>query len=68
MGEEKLHLISVYAPDINKRKEESDDFYDQLQTEIDRLPKTEKMLIMGDLNVRIGDMPLEGIKQRFNEH
>lgn len=52
MGEEKLHLISVYAPDINKRKKESDDFYDHLQTKIDRLPKTEKMLIMGDLNAR----------------
>lgn len=39
----------------------------KLQEEIDRIPKEQKILIMGDLNVRIGDEIIDRIKQRYNE-
>lgn len=48
LGKEKIHFISVYAPDINKSKEEIEIFYNTLQEEVDKVPDGEKILIMGD--------------------
>ncbi|XP_050456668.1 craniofacial development protein 2-like [Cataglyphis hispanica] len=67
IGREKIHLISVYAPDSNKSEKEIDDFYETLQEEIDKIPEEHKILIMGDLNARIGNAVVDGVKQRFNE-
>lgn len=67
MGKEKIHFISVYAPDASKSKEEIDSFYEQLQIEVDKIPKEHKILIMDDLNATIGDAVIDGIKQRYNE-
>ncbi|XP_044755121.1 craniofacial development protein 2-like [Coccinella septempunctata] len=51
----KLHLFSVYAPDISKPREETAQFYEILEEEVSRIPQNERMLMMGDLNARIGN-------------
>ena len=49
----KTHLISVYAPDINKPQEMKDEFYYVLQHTIDQIPNDDEIIILGDLNARI---------------
>lgn len=61
------HIISIYAPDINKPKAEIDIFYQDLQTALDDIPKEDEIMILGDFNARIGDEVIPGIKNRFNE-
>lgn len=67
LGQEKLNLIAVYAPDTGRGKQERDAFYDGLQRVIDTIPVREKLVILGDLNARIGDHVVPGVKHRFNE-
>ncbi|XP_055378928.1 craniofacial development protein 2-like [Condylostylus longicornis] len=66
-GKEKLHFISVYAPDTNKSNEEIKGFYDDLQAEIEKVPKEHKIVILGDMNARVGNTEINGVKNRFNE-
>ncbi|XP_030767414.1 craniofacial development protein 2-like [Sitophilus oryzae] len=53
MFDQPIHIISVYAPDINKPEEMSMDFYENLQSAIDKIPRHEKIILLGDLNARI---------------
>lgn len=55
---ELLNIISGYAPDIYKPKEEREIFYNQLHNIINTVNPQEKITIMGDLNARIGDNEL----------
>jgi len=64
---EEIYLLSIYAPDISKPKEEVEEFYNKLQQEIVVLDTNNKMIIMGDFNGRIGNNIIDGIKQRYNE-
>lgn len=67
LGCEKLNLISVYAPDTGRAKQERDDFYRDLQKVIDTIPVREKLIMLGDWNARVGDSVVPGVKNRFNE-
>ncbi|XP_030753808.1 uncharacterized protein LOC115880664 [Sitophilus oryzae] len=53
MFDQPIHIISLYAPDINKPEEMSMDFYENLQSAIDKIPRHEKIILLGDLNARI---------------
>ncbi|XP_030758928.1 craniofacial development protein 2-like, partial [Sitophilus oryzae] len=55
MFDQPIHIISVYATDINKPEEMSMDFYENLQSAIDKIPRHEKIILLGDLNARIGN-------------
>ncbi|XP_030750157.1 uncharacterized protein LOC115877947 [Sitophilus oryzae] len=68
MFDQPIHIISVYAPDINKPEEMSMDFYENLQSAIDKIPRHEKIILLGDLNARIGNQVVDGIKQKYNEN
>lgn len=65
--EEVMHIIPVYAPDTNKPEQDAIDFYESLQQELDQTPQNEKIVILGDMNARIGNLIVHGVKQRFNE-
>lgn len=67
IGKERIHFISVYSPDTSKSKEEIDNFYEQLQAEMDKIPGDQKTLILGDLNAKIRDAIVDGIKQKYDE-
>lgn len=51
---EATHLISVYALDASKPKNERATFHEDL-------PTNEKMLILGELNAWIGNHPIPGV-------
>ena len=61
------HIISTYAPDIGKPIEDSQNFYQLLQETLDKMGNTDKVIILGDLNARIGQEIIPNIKQKFNE-
>lgn len=66
-GNQKLNVISIYAPEDNKPQQEREGFYDQLQDTIESITPNETTIILGDFNARIGNDIIPGIKQRFNE-
>jgi hypothetical protein len=58
--------VSV-PPKIVKQKTEKDNFYETLQEQLDQIPIGTTILLLGDLNARIGKDTVNGVKQRFNE-
>ena len=47
-------LISAYAPTLTSPEEPKDEFYDRLASIIKEIPNKEQLLILGDLNARVG--------------
>ncbi|XP_056647266.1 craniofacial development protein 2-like [Diorhabda sublineata] len=67
LANERTHLLSIYAPDVSKLKEEREAFFDALQAMLDKIPSKDKVFIMGDFNSRIGNTVIPGIMHSFNE-
>jgi hypothetical protein len=49
-----LTLINIYAPKEDKADTEKEKSYDDLQTVIDRTPKSYTILVLGDANAKLG--------------
>ena len=47
--------MQIYAPTSTHPEEEIDDFYDQLQSLLERIPSREAVIILGDLNSKVGE-------------
>ena len=47
-------LFSCYAPTLTSTEEVKDDFYNRFDEEIRRVPSSDKLVILGDLNARVG--------------
>ncbi|KAK2190871.1 hypothetical protein NP493_66g06008 [Ridgeia piscesae] len=47
-------IISVYAPTMTNPDENKDAFYNLLASLLSGIPRTDKLLLIGDFNVRIG--------------
>lgn len=67
MNNTTTHLISTYAPDISKPTAETENSYQQLQNVMDNINTKGEIIILGDLNARIGNDVIPGIKQKYNE-
>lgn len=63
-----FHRISAYAPHASKPDQEAQNFYSLLQSEIDKIPNSEKIIILGDLNARTRNEVIEGVRQKLNEN
>ena len=46
-------VISVYAPDTSKPREEINSFYEDLQAVLDSIGPQDEIIILGDLNATI---------------
>jgi len=53
-NDHKLTIISVYAPTMTHEQAAKDQFYEELEREILRVPQADKLLILGDFNARVG--------------
>ena len=47
-------IISVYAPIMTNPDENKEAFYNQLASVLSGIPRTDKLLLIGDFNARIG--------------
>ena len=61
----KLSIIQVYAPTIEAN--DKDNFYKQLQTVVDSVHKHDILLVMGDLNAKVGE-DNEGYENIIGSH
>jgi len=50
----KITIVQVYAPHNEREEGEKDQFYEDLQETIDKINKNDIVIIMGDLNAKIG--------------
>ena len=50
-----LNLFSVYAPTLPSSDEAKESFYGALNDAIKAIPSSEKLLVMGDFNARVGN-------------
>ena len=51
----KLTIIACYAPTVEAEEEEKDEFYEQLEEEIRTTPRHDVLMVIGDLNARVGE-------------
>ena len=49
-----MTLLNMYVPTEDKADIEKGKFYDDLQTAIDRIPKSDTLLVLGDANAKLG--------------
>ena len=49
-----MTLISVYAPTLSHPQEETEQFYSDLGQLVQKIPKEDKNVVMGDFNARVG--------------
>ena len=49
-----MTLINIYAPTEDKEEEIKEQFYEELQTTQDRVPKHDATIILGDMNAKLG--------------
>ena len=50
-----VSVIQVYAPTEDCRVEMEEEFYEQLQVTVREVHRQDKLVVMGDLNARVGD-------------
>ena len=62
-----ITYISVYAPTDDFSQEIKDVFYEKLQSVVDKTPRGEKLVILGDLNARVGNNN-DGWKEVLGTH
>jgi len=55
-----LKLLTVYAPEEGKI-EQSEEFYEALQDQIDKISKNDYIVVTGVYNARVGNIPIDGI-------
>ena len=55
-----LTLLAVYAPEEEKT-EQTEEFYETLQDQVDKISKNNYIVVAGDYNARVGNIPIDGI-------
>ena len=49
-----LHIISAYAPTMTQSHDVIEQFYHKLRQILDKIPPSDKILLLGDFNARVG--------------
>ncbi|KAG1652592.1 Craniofacial development protein 2 [Nymphon striatum] len=57
----KTTIIQIHAPTTAADNEAIEEFYGQLQNVVDKIPKRDMLIIMGDFNAKVGEEGMDGI-------
>ena len=52
-----ITLINAYAPTEDKTEEIKEQFYDDSQSIVDKVPKSDLIIILGEVNAKLGKEP-----------
>ena len=52
----KMNVIQCYAPTNISEEEQKEEFYDKLQTILDKYPEKDATILMGDCNAKVGEV------------
>ncbi|KAL9977741.1 hypothetical protein ACROYT_G015180 [Oculina patagonica] len=63
----KLTVIQVYAPTNDAEDESKEEFYEQLQREVEATPRHDVLIVTGDLNAKMGE-DNEGWEKVMGKH
>ena len=59
-------VIKVYAPSINAKEGEAEQFYEDLQDLLELTPPKEVLFIIGDWNTKVGSQETPGVTGTFS--
>ena len=65
MGRECWAFVSAYGPGCERSEEERDEFWDDLTRCVDGLSTRNYVVVLGDLNARVGDGEVEGVVGKY---
>ena len=62
-----MTVCQAYAPTMLASDQEIEEFYDKLQEVINSAPRTDMIILMGDFNVKVGNVHLNsnGVVGKF---
>ena len=58
-------LISAYGPGSEKSEEEIEEFWNELSECVGSFGNNESVVVLGDLNTRVGNEVIKGVMVRF---
>ena len=65
MGRECWAFVSAYEPGCERSEGERDEFWNELTRRVDGLSTRNYVVVLGDLNARVGDGELEGVVGKY---
>ena len=65
MGRECWAFVSAYGPRCERSEEERDEFWNDLTRCVDGLSTRNCVVVLGDLNARVGDGEVEGVVGKY---
>uniref|UniRef100_A0A0L8I5N8 Endonuclease/exonuclease/phosphatase domain-containing protein n=1 Tax=Octopus bimaculoides TaxID=37653 RepID=A0A0L8I5N8_OCTBM len=60
-GFQQVSIIMCYASTNNAQENTKELLYSQLQTVVDRIPRTDMLILMGDMNAKVGKQQTENL-------
>ena len=65
LGRECWAFISAYGPGVERSDEEREEFWDVLAGCIEELSRRNCVVVLGDLNARVGESEIEGVMGKY---
>ena len=65
MGRECWTFVSAYGPGCKRSEEERDKFWNELTRCVGGLSTRNYVVVLGDLNARVGDVEVEGVVGKY---
>ena len=60
-----ITVIQVYVPTVGTKEAEVDQFYEDLETHLELIPKKDVLFIIEDWNAKVGSQEIPGVTDKF---
>ena len=65
LGRECWSYVSAYGPGSERSEEEREEFWNELTLCVDDLSRSSYVIVLGDLNARVGNEKIEGVMEKY---